>query len=242
MRAADRLCACPIHPNPTTPIPEATTGVRHSRVLGGDGPGALEFVLERLELGTAGHQPGELVDGDLVLGERAHRLAAVEDQEPVADRVGVARVVGDEDHGQTLLAGFDDALQHDARLLDTEGRGGLVEDQHLGAEVAGAGDGDRLALAARQRADRLFGVADVDAHAGHLFLGDPLGLTLVDPPSADPPILVGSAPRKKFRHTDISGTIARSWYTVAMPASSASRGELKRTSSPFIRMVPSDCW
>ena len=36
-----------------------------------------------------------------------------------------------------------------------------------------------------------------------------------------------SLPRKKFRQTGISGTTARSWYTVAMPRSSASRGELK---------------
>ena len=37
--------------------------------------------------------------------------------------------------------------------------------------------------------------------------------------------VVGSAPRKKLRQTDISGTIARSWYTVAMPSARASRGE-----------------
>ncbi len=42
--------------------------------------------------------------------------------------------------------------------------------------------------------------------------------------------LVGSEPRKKFRHSDMSGTMARSWYTAAMPALSASRGFLKLTS------------
>ena len=41
-----------------------------------------------------------------------------------------------------------------------------------------------------------------------------------------------SLPRKKFRHTGISGTTARSWYTVAIPRSSASRGELKLTGVP----------
>ena len=45
-----------------------------------------------------------------------------------------------------------------------------------------------------------------------------------------------------MRHTDISGTIARSWYTVAMPLASASRGESNETSSPFMRIVPSVCW
>ena len=46
------------------------------------------------------------------------------------------------------------------------------------------------------------------------------------------PFLRFSLPRKKFRQTGISGTTARSWYTVAMPRSSASRGELKLTGSP----------
>ncbi len=41
-----------------------------------------------------------------------------------------------------------------------------------------------------------------------------------------------SLPRKKLRQTGISGTTARSWYTVAMPSSSASRGELKATGVP----------
>ena len=42
-----------------------------------------------------------------------------------------------------------------------------------------------------------------------------------------PQPFVGSEPRKKFRQIAISGTMARSWNTVAMPASSASRGSLK---------------
>src|SRR5690554_3686608 len=39
-----------------------------------------------------------------------------------------------------------------------------------------------------------------------------------------PAPLRGSEPRKKFRHTGISATTARSWWTVAMPRSRASRG------------------
>ena len=53
---------------------------------------------------------------------------------------------------------------------------------------------------------------------------------------------VGSEPRKKLRHSDISGTVARSWKTVAMPRSRASRGEWKWTSSPSTRYSPSECW
>ncbi len=58
---------------------------------------------------------------DVFLGERTHGMATVEDEETVTHRVRVPRVVGDENDGQALLAGFDDALQHHARLLDAEG-------------------------------------------------------------------------------------------------------------------------
>ena len=51
--------------------------------------------------------------------------------------------------------------------------------------------------------------------------------------------LVGSEPRKKFRQIDISGIIARSWYTVAIPLARASRGESNSTGSPSNRYSPS---
>ena len=50
-----------------------------------------------------------------------------------------------------------------------------------------------------------------------------------------PNFFLGSEPRKKFRHTDRSGAMARSWYTVAMPRARASRGESKLTGSPSMR-------
>ena len=50
--------------------------------------------------------------------------------------------------------------------------------------------------------------------------------------------LVGSRPIQKLRVTDISGIIARSWYTVAMPASMASRGLSKATGWPPIKICP----
>ena len=52
----------------------------------------------------------------------------------------------------------------------------------------------------------------------------------------------GSEPRKKLRQIAISGTVARSWNTVAMPASLASRGEQKRVGSPSTSSSPSSCW
>jgi len=54
--------------------------------------------------------------------------------------------------------------------------------------------------------------------------------------------LRGSEPRKKFRQTLISGTTARSWYTVAIPRSSASRGEVNLTGSPSTLNSPVSCW
>ena len=42
-----------------------------------------------------------------------------------------------------------------------------------------------------------------------------------------------------MRQIDISGTVARSWKTVAMPRSLASRGELKCVGSPSTSSSPS---
>src|SRR5690606_36114987 len=53
-----------------------------------------------------------------------------------------------------------------------------------------------------------------------------------------PNLRTGSRPIQKFRVTDMRGIIARSWYTVATPASIASRGLEKVTSSPSIRILP----
>ena len=49
---------------------------------------------------------------------------------------------------------------------------------------------------------------------------------------------VGSLPRKKLRHTLMSGTVARSWNTVAIPRARASRGLVNVTGSPFISSSP----
>jgi hypothetical protein len=80
----------------------------------------------------------------------------------------VVRIVGDEDDAEPAVARLCDVAQHDTRLLDAERRRRLVEDQHLRAEVDGARDRDRLPLAARERADRLVGIPDVDAHLAEL--------------------------------------------------------------------------
>ncbi len=63
--------------------------------------------------------------------------------------------MGDENHAEALLAGAVDVAQDHAGLVDAEGGGGLVEDEHLGAEIDSAGDGDGLSLAAGERSDGL---------------------------------------------------------------------------------------
>ena len=106
---------------------------------------------------------------------------------------------------------LDDQLQHDRRLMHAQRRGRLVEDQHLGAEIDGAGDRQALALAARQRADRLLGIAQLDAHLAQL-VGMPCALrSRCRAGCTEPTRFSGSRPRKKLRATLISGTSARSW-------------------------------
>ncbi len=54
--------------------------------------------------------------------------------------------------------------------------------------------------------------------------------------------LVGSEPTKKLRLTLMSGSTARSWYTVAMPRSSASRGDENWTGWPSMSIAPRSGW
>jgi len=77
-------------------------------------------------------------------------------------------VVGDQDDAEAAIARLGDQAQHDGGLVDAERRGRLVEDQDLGAEMHRPGDRQALPLAARQRADRLRGIAHVDADRQHL--------------------------------------------------------------------------
>ncbi|CAM5619261.1 hypothetical protein SFUMM280S_07076 [Streptomyces fumanus] len=81
--------------------------------------------------------------------------------------------------------------------------------QDAGAEVDGAGDGDALALAAGKGADAVQAVQG-DAQGAQFLVGGPFHPGDVE--AADGPgSPASSEPRKKFRHTGISGTVARSW-------------------------------
>ena len=140
----------------------------------------LEVGLELLELGPAAHQAVQLGGVELAALVRAARPAAGQDRERVADRQRVLDVVGDEDHPEAPVAGRDRVAQDDRGLLDAERRGRFVEDQDPRAEVLGARDGEGLAFAARQRADQLVGVADLDPDVLHLLAGDPRRLVTVE--------------------------------------------------------------
>jgi hypothetical protein len=70
-----------------------------------------------------------------------------------------------------------------------------------------------------------------------VFFASPMSIRRIGPTP-----IVGSDPRKKFRQIDISGTVARSWNTVAIPRSFAARGEPNETFSPSMRISPSSWW
>ena len=94
-----------------------------------------------------------------LLGDLA---AAVHDDDAVADGEDVGQGVGDEDHRHALVAQLADQLEHLLLLGDAEVVGRLVHDHQLRVPVDGAGDGDRLALAAGEALDRLGERGEVD--------------------------------------------------------------------------------
>ena len=118
-------------------------------------------------LGAAGEHFAQLVAGDLVFAQVLGEVPAAEDQEAIADRVGVFESGRDEDDGGAALGGAADQAEHGGGLLDAEGGGGLVEHEHARAVIEGAGDGDGLALAAGEGAGGAVGVADFHVEFGH---------------------------------------------------------------------------
>ena len=170
----------------------------------------------------------EIGVGDGALGDD---LAAPHHDDAVGDLEDVVDVVGDEEHGVAGVAHLLDEAQHAVGLLDAEIVGRLVEDDHLGGELHGARDGDRLALAARQR-----------AHASHRRRASWRCRRARARPGAEPrsfakssgaktpsqASLTGSRPRNRLRAIDRSGASEVSWWMVSMPRSMASRAEADR--------------
>ena len=103
-----------------------------------------------LELGGLGQHLGVEGGGGQQLGVGAvgHHLVLVEQHHPVGQGEG-REPVGDDQGGPALhldLQSGVDGLLH----LDVDGAGGVVEDQHRRVDEQCAGDGDALALPARQ--------------------------------------------------------------------------------------------
>jgi hypothetical protein len=108
------------------------------------------------------------------------------------------------------LARLERVLQHDARLLHAERRGRLVEDQDARTEVDRARDRDRLALAA-DSVPTCWSGSRMSMPMSRSSLRTIRFAVARRTTASGPMPFRGSAPRKKFRQIDISGTIARSW-------------------------------
>ena len=86
--------------------------------------------------------------------DRVDDAPVVHDADPVGQVEDVVDVVADEEDADALVLQLPDEVAHLGRLRRPERGGRLVHDQDPGVEVDGPPDGDRLALAARQRHHR----------------------------------------------------------------------------------------
>lgn len=86
---------------------------------------------------------------DLVCAAVFDEFSVLHDGDVVADGADDGEIVADEDVGQSVF-GLESAQQFDDFDLDgaVEGGGGFVEEDELGPQDEGAGDGDALALSA----------------------------------------------------------------------------------------------
>ena len=102
------------------------------------------------------HMPEEAVHGrvggvvvDLVRGADLGDAALVEHRDPVSDLQGFFLVVGDENAGDAhLVVQFPQPAPQFAPHLGIQRAEGFVQQQHLGFDRQGPGQGDALALAA----------------------------------------------------------------------------------------------
>ena len=132
--------------------------------------------------------------------------------------------VRDQHHAESLIAHPSDEIEHPAGLDDAEGGGRLVEEDHPLGPQRRTGDGDRLALPARQQAtgtegsctvvtSRSANSSNVRRRIARLFV------------NTRPRRI--SRPRNTLAAASRCGARARSWYTVSMPRRWASSGERK---------------
>ena len=154
--------------------------------------------------------------------------AVVEDREPVAQRQGLVLVVGDDDEGDADLALNRLELHlHLLAQLEVERAERLVEQQDLRAADQGAGQGDALALAARELRGLARSVVGEPDHVERLG-----GAACVARPSAR---RGPSCRTRRSAPTVMWGKSAYSWNTVL---TSRRRAGSAVTSTPPSRMVP----
>ena len=150
---------------------EAVSQARPSTVSSG-GRGVRRGFRRELRLDVAAdHQADDLGVRALALGEGLDVAAVAEDRERVAERLDLVHAVRDEERrdalglqlGQEIIDGLD--------VARGQGRGRLVEDQHLRVAAERLGDLDHLAARQRQVADQRARVDVLAAHAGEQRLG-----------------------------------------------------------------------
>src|SRR5260221_6309983 len=116
---------------------------------------------------------GHLLRGDVLAPHRVDHSTTLHDHDAVADAMHVPDIMVDDDDPEPAVAGGLYRLRDLLGLLDRERRSRLVEQQQAAAEIAGAGDGQGLALAAREDVDGLVGRAQAgEAHLAQVRHGD----------------------------------------------------------------------
>ncbi len=106
--------------------------VRRTRLLGGLAELATEHRLDQPHPREVRGRPG------------ADEPAVAQHRDPVGHRVDLVEEVGDEDDAQSLSGKPAHHAEQDLDLVRVEARRRLVEDQHPGRQVDGAGDGDEV--------------------------------------------------------------------------------------------------
>ena len=160
----------------------------------------------------------------------------------VAEAHDLGEVVADQQYGVALVAQPDDELLDPGGLLHAEGGGRLVHDHEPGAETGGAADRDGLPLPAGQAPDPAVHRGHVDGQGGRPSSAASRCMPRRSRIFTGPMPRTSSRLRKRFCQTVRSSTRARFWWTVSMPSSRASSGDVKCSGLPSMVMVPACGW
>ena len=147
---------------------------------------------------------------DLLRLDRGDRGAAPDDGDVVGDREHLVELVGDEDQGVALGLELAQVVEQRVDLLGHQDRGGLVEDDDLGAAVEHLEDLDPLPLADAERLDELVGVEAEAVAASEI--------SWISAARASAPMPCSfSAPSTTFSRTVRLSASRKCWKTMPMP-------------------------